>query len=388
MIDIIFLEKLERIINQSIYVVNESGEVCALSQSNKVADVAAIDHIKDNLLHIMVENPKPFIYIKGSGEFWGVCPYIEEAVIVGPFVSMGGSKSQDSRRLKEIKPFSPELLTKFLNLIHLELNGQDIAEEDIKTISEGMIQDSVLWNAEESLEIYQLFQSENDREHTGGIAVENELYEIVKRGDVLAMRQLLDGYLPELNDISELASSEKKRMEYVLVATITIITRAAVEGKLNAEEAYALGDVYIRQLESCNGDTAKMYQIGISAQLDFTQRVYDAKQRRSQNVLIEKSKDYIAKNLRKDISVAKVAEGIEVSQSYLSHKFSEIEGITIQHYIAKEKCSHAANLLKYSDYPISLISEYFGFATQSHFGSQFKKLYGITPSEYRANNTK
>ena len=57
--------------------------------------------------------------------------------------------------------------------------------------------------------------------------------------------------------------------------------------------------------------------------------------------------------------------------------------MTLQQYVIRERCAHAANMLKYSDYSISLIAEYFCFSTQSHFGRVFKEYSGMTPLEYR-----
>ena len=60
--------------------------------------------------------------------------------------------------------------------------------------------------------------------------------------------------------------------------------------------------------------------------------------------------------------------------------------VEIQQYVMQERCRHAANLLKYSKYPISIIAEYFCFSSQSHFGRQFRLYYGMTPNEYRRQN--
>ena len=103
---------------------------------------------------------------------------------------------------------------------------------------------------------------------------------------------------------------------------------------------------------------------------------------------MEKCKDYISQNLRKELKVAGIAEALGISRTYLARQFTEAEGMSVQQYIMKERCEHAANLLKYSDYPIAVIAEYFGFSSQSHFGSCFKKLYGMTPNEYRCLNAR
>lgn len=86
------------------------------------------------------------------------------------------------------------------------------------------------------------------------------------------------------------------------------------------------------------------------------------------------------------MNVSDIAPCIGISRTYLAHKFKEVEGITVQQYIMRERCEHAANLLKYSDYPISLIAEYFCFSSQSYFGKCFKEVYGVSPKKYRAIN--
>ena len=70
----------------------------------------------------------------------------------------------------------------------------------------------------------------------------------------------------------------------------------------------------------------------------------------------------ISRKICGKISVSAISPpAIGISRGYLSHRFAEAEGISIQQYILQEKCHHAANLLKFSDYSIALISEYFGF---------------------------
>lgn len=170
-----------------------------------------------------------------------------------------------------------------------------------------------------------------------------------------------------------------------MVSFIALATRAAIDGGLNPERAYEFGDIYLQRLERCK-TAAEMGMVGLKAQYNITEQVYLAKQQNSKLRYIEECKDYIAKHLRKPFKIGDIAPAIGVNRTYLAKKFSEVEGMTIQQYVMKKRCDHAANLLKYSKYPISIISEYFCFSSQSHFGVQFKNFYGMTPNEYRNKN--
>ena len=62
-----------------------------------------------------------------------------------------------------------------------------------------------------------------------------------------------------------------------------------------------------------------------------------SREERSRLSYVNECKDYIEKNLRKDLKVSDIAPAIGVSRTYLSRLFSQEEGITIQQYIQKEK---------------------------------------------------
>ncbi len=333
---------------------------------------------------------KPFIYLENDAVFYGIFHDKDNNFYcLGPVSRKKIGKTEANEYGKHhhiVMPFSISknglgIMTKVLALLSLDLLGIRVPYSNISIKSEDV--HSVEWSSEENYETYLLLQSENDREHGTGIAFENRFMEIVKNGDVEAMKEALSGNTPDISNIGEVTSDNSRQMEYLVIILLTLITRAAVEGGMSPEDAYTTGDIYLREIEECKRNAAKLTMLGTKAQIEFTEKVRQAKNQRSQNVYINKCKDYIAKNLRKDIKVSEIAPKLGISRAYLTHKFSEAEGITIQQYIMKERCEHAGNLLKYSDYPISLISEYFGFSSQSHFGASFKKIFGMTPNEYR-----
>ncbi|MCI0707874.1 MAG: AraC family transcriptional regulator [Ignavibacteriae bacterium] len=75
----------------------------------------------------------------------------------------------------------------------------------------------------------------------------------------------------------------------------------------------------------------------------------------------------------------------EVGQDYttLSSLFSSVEGITLEHYIILQKIERVKELLKYDELSLSEISYKMGYSSVAHVSSQFKKVTGMTPREFK-----
>ena len=58
-------------------------------------------------------------------------------------------------------------------------------------------------------------------------------------------------------------------------------------------------------------------------------------------------------------------------------------GITPTDFIRNVRLKRAAQLLANTQLPINEIADRVGFITARNFSTQFKKMYGVTPSEYR-----
>lgn len=71
------------------------------------------------------------------------------------------------------------------------------------------------------------------------------------------------------------------------------------------------------------------------------------------------------------------------SRSYISKKFKKELGFDLSKFIVRRKLEEGKSLLAYTDKPISEISEYLCFSSQSYFQNLFKNKYGVTPYEYR-----
>lgn len=98
---------------------------------------------------------------------------------------------------------------------------------------------------------------------------------------------------------------------------------------------------------------------------------------------IDKAIEYIRKNIHQNISRSEIASSIYMNPEYLSRLFKKEKGISLSDYVIQEKLKIASSLLKGTNLSISIIASNIGYTNFSYFTQVFKKVYGVSPSEYR-----
>lgn len=94
--------------------------------------------------------------------------------------------------------------------------------------------------------------------------------------------------------------------------------------------------------------------------------------------------NYIAEHYQEnDISITPIAHSLGVSESHLSHVFKKETSYTIIGYLTQYRVHAAMKLLQDCRYKVYEVSEMVGYRDVAYFGSIFKKLTGISPSEYQ-----
>lgn len=97
---------------------------------------------------------------------------------------------------------------------------------------------------------------------------------------------------------------------------------------------------------------------------------------------------YIHSNFGANLTLAFLAEQAHISREYLSRKFKSYTGTNISDFIAEVRIERAKQLLRSSVHSITDISAYCGYTSIGNFQRFFKRLTGISPSEYRKEHTK
>src|SRR5579859_2276016 len=106
-------------------------------------------------------------------------------------------------------------------------------------------------------------------------------------------------------------------------------------------------------------------------------------------VLIEKIQNVITEMIHYSDDVPKVnysdfiSKKLNYDYTYLSNLFSEVKGITIQHFIIIHKIERAKELLLYDELNLTEISYKLHYSSVAHLSNQFKKITGLTPSDYK-----
>jgi AraC-like DNA-binding protein len=69
--------------------------------------------------------------------------------------------------------------------------------------------------------------------------------------------------------------------------------------------------------------------------------------------------------------------------TYLANLFSEVTGITIEHFIIAHKIERVKELLLYDELNLTEISYRMNYSSVAHLSHQFKKVTGLTPTFFK-----
>lgn len=82
-----------------------------------------------------------------------------------------------------------------------------------------------------------------------------------------------------------------------------------------------------------------------------------------------------------------LSEKLDHEYTSLSRLFSQVEGMTIERFITRQKIERVKELLFYDQMNLSQISFALNYSSVAHLSSQFKKETGMTPSEFKKNRS-
>jgi len=210
------------------------------------------------------------------------------------------------------------------------------------------------------------------------LEIERELLRRVRLGDKEGAREVLNEILGKIL-FKNAGRTELVRARILELAVV--LSRAAVEGNAELEMILGLNFEYLQKLGEIN--SIEELCVWIVKVLDrFTECVYENRNIKNVNIIM-KAKEFIRANYKKKIKLEDISKVVYLSPYYLSHIFKKEVGFTLFEYLTKVRIEEAKRLLENTPWNTTRISFEVGCTDQSYFSKVFKKIEGMSPSDYR-----
>ena len=110
--------------------------------------------------------------------------------------------------------------------------------------------------------------------------------------------------------------------------------------------------------------------------------LFEDKRKDHKNRIVSDVKKYISEHTHDKLMLNEVAALFGISPAYLSQLFSKYNDAGFNEYINICKTEEAKRLLKEEKYRVYEVADILNFSSEFYFSKVFKKIQGVTPSEY------
>jgi AraC-like DNA-binding protein len=100
--------------------------------------------------------------------------------------------------------------------------------------------------------------------------------------------------------------------------------------------------------------------------------------------MVSRAKEFIEDHQAEDLSLTDVARAVNASTFYFCKVFKKSTGINFTDYVSRVRIEKAKNLALNPNLRISEIAFEVGFQSLTHFNRVFKRITGMSPTQYRA----
>lgn len=117
--------------------------------------------------------------------------------------------------------------------------------------------------------------------------------------------------------------------------------------------------------------------------IDYIVRSIKGIREKKVSKLVLKARNYIDINYNKEITLEDVSRYVNVSPHYFSRLFKDETGENFIEYLTSVRIQKAKELLKEGIFSVKEICYMVGYGDPNYFSRTFKKVVGITPTEYK-----
>ena len=210
-------------------------------------------------------------------------------------------------------------------------------------------------------------------------AKENELLDAVAKGMVNKAELMLSDTSRKRPE-QRIADPVRSFKNYTIILN-TLLRKAAEKGGVHPLHIDTVSSDFAKRIELINSlEAGAALQKEMARSYASLVRNHCVKQYTHPVKQIILNIEY---DLTADLTLKKFSAMLSLNPSYLSALFKKETGMTLTDFVTKKRIEHAADLLTSTGLQIQTVAQQCGILDVNYFTKAFKKIYKVTPSEYR-----
>ncbi len=144
-----------------------------------------------------------------------------------------------------------------------------------------------------------------------------------------------------------------------------------------------------QKLVNCWNEKLPGYEF--MARTMFQQLIIDIMENRNKqsesygtSLKVERIIQYMHRNINAKVTLPELSKLVHMTPAYMSRTFKEATGYTIIEYFNKLKIDKSKELLVEGNKKVKEVAQELGFTDEFYFSRMFKKIEGITPSQFNS----
>jgi AraC family transcriptional regulator len=98
---------------------------------------------------------------------------------------------------------------------------------------------------------------------------------------------------------------------------------------------------------------------------------------------LRRIKEFVDAKLEDELTLCEMAQSVELSTAHFSRMFRKSTGENPNHFVLRHRVERAKEMLRAAEARILDVALACGFKTQQHFARVFRRMCGVSPTEYR-----
>jgi AraC family transcriptional regulator len=98
---------------------------------------------------------------------------------------------------------------------------------------------------------------------------------------------------------------------------------------------------------------------------------------------LRRIKEFVDAKMEDELTLCEMAQSVELSTSHFSRMFRKSTGESPHHFVLRHRVERAKEMLRAAEARVLDVAVACGFKTQQHFARVFRRMCGVSPTEYR-----